>query len=239
MGFRPNYFICIAHLYLYYTLLVLHTYASYIRYWCIFFHYEIQYNLLVFLTWYHSHCSDFFFAVLFSLVLFQTHNCFRLYNCCCNHSPLNLWRVSVIVSCFGLVAAVIQSLETTAIPLPLWSLLRLCFCKYHQDRPPPIYPLVETWPSLELPRAVTRHQKILCKSSRVPRAIMLRHALSDFSTRLHAPGLHLLTSALGDVIIAMSSANVTRPHQLTSSTVDFDRGRFSRVDFFSVQVLLT
>ena len=31
MGFRPNYFTCIAHLYLYYTLLVPHTYASYIR----------------------------------------------------------------------------------------------------------------------------------------------------------------------------------------------------------------
>ena len=31
MGFRPNYFTCTAHLYLYYTLLVPHTYASYIR----------------------------------------------------------------------------------------------------------------------------------------------------------------------------------------------------------------
>ena len=31
MGFRPNYFTCIAHLYLYYTLLVPHTYVSYIR----------------------------------------------------------------------------------------------------------------------------------------------------------------------------------------------------------------
>ena len=31
MGFRPNYFTCTAHLYLYCTLLVPHTYASYIR----------------------------------------------------------------------------------------------------------------------------------------------------------------------------------------------------------------
>ena len=62
MGFRPNCFT--AHLYLYYTLLVPHTYASYIRHWCIFFHEEIQYNLLVFLTWYQSHRSDFFLAVL-------------------------------------------------------------------------------------------------------------------------------------------------------------------------------
>ena len=56
MGFRPNCFTCIAHSYLYYTLLVPHTYASYIRHCCIFFHYEIQYkNPLVFLTWYQSH----------------------------------------------------------------------------------------------------------------------------------------------------------------------------------------
>ena len=32
------FFTCIAHLYLYYTLLVQHTYASYIRHWCILFH---------------------------------------------------------------------------------------------------------------------------------------------------------------------------------------------------------
>ena len=40
----PNYFTYTAHLYLYYTLLVPHTYASYIRHWCIFSHYEIQYK---------------------------------------------------------------------------------------------------------------------------------------------------------------------------------------------------
>ena len=56
--FRPNYFTCTAHLYLYCTLLVTHTYASYIRHWCIFSHEEIQYNLLVFLTCYQSHCSN-------------------------------------------------------------------------------------------------------------------------------------------------------------------------------------
>ena len=31
MGFRPNYFTCIVYLYLYYTLLVPYTYASYIK----------------------------------------------------------------------------------------------------------------------------------------------------------------------------------------------------------------
>ena len=131
ISFRPNYFTCIAHLYLYYTLLVLHIYSFYIRYRCIFFHQKIQYNLSVFLTWYQSHRSNFFLAVLSSLVLFQTHNCFCLYNYCCSHSPLNLWCISVIISDFGLAVAVIQSLETTAILSLPWSLLRLCFCRYH------------------------------------------------------------------------------------------------------------
>ena len=40
MGFRPNCFTCLAHLYLYYTLLVSYTYASYMRHWCIFSYYE-------------------------------------------------------------------------------------------------------------------------------------------------------------------------------------------------------
>ena len=31
MDFRPSYFTCIAHLYLYYILLIPHTYASYIK----------------------------------------------------------------------------------------------------------------------------------------------------------------------------------------------------------------
>ena len=44
VGFRPNCLTCIAHLYLYYTLLVSHTYVSYIRHWCVFSHYEIQYK---------------------------------------------------------------------------------------------------------------------------------------------------------------------------------------------------
>ena len=39
---------------------------------------------------------------------------------------------------------------------------------------------------------------------------MRRHAPSDFPTRLYALGVHQLTSALGDVITATSSAEVTR-----------------------------
>ena len=36
------------------------------------------------------------------------------------------------------------------------------------------------------------------------------HAFPRVVTRLHMPGVHLLTSALGDVITATSSADVTR-----------------------------
>ena len=97
MGFRPSYFTCIAHLYLYYTLLVPHTYASYIRAWCIFSHYEIQYNLSVFLIWYQSHCSDLFLAVLSVLVLLHSQHCFRYHNSRCSLSPLKLWRLPVVV----------------------------------------------------------------------------------------------------------------------------------------------
>ena len=44
MGFRPNYFTCTAHLYLYYILLVLHTYASYIGTDVYFLIMKIQYK---------------------------------------------------------------------------------------------------------------------------------------------------------------------------------------------------
>ena len=39
---------------------------------------------------------------------------------------------------------------------------------------------------------------------------MRLHALSDFPIHLHTPGVHLLMSALGDVITATSSTDVTR-----------------------------
>ena len=98
MGFRPSCFTCIAHLYLYYTLLVLHTYASYIRHRCIFSHYEIKYNLPVFLTWYQSYCSDLFLAVLSLLVLLHSQHRLCRHNSRHSLSPLNLQRLPTVVS---------------------------------------------------------------------------------------------------------------------------------------------
>ena len=100
MGFRPNYLSCIAHLYLYYTLLVPHTYASYTRLWCIFSHYEIQDNLPVFLAWYQSHCSDLFLVVLSLLVLLHSKHRFCRHNSRRSLSLLNLQRLPAIVSEF-------------------------------------------------------------------------------------------------------------------------------------------
>ena len=71
--------------------------------------------------------------------------------------------------------------------------------------------------------APTRRQNILRKNSRAPHAPTCRQAPSRTITRLHAlhaPSLLLLTSALGDVITATSSADVTR--QLVDIIVDQD-----------------
>ena len=51
-------------------------------------------------------------------------------------------------------------------------------------------------------------------------SVMRRHAPPRSVMRLHAPGFLLLTSALGDVITTMSSADVT--HQSADIIVDQD-----------------
>ena len=76
IGFRPSQVTCIAHLYSYYTLLVIVLHFTCTAHICLLykgtdvysFIYEIQYNYSVFLTWYQSHCFDLFLAVLSSLV---------------------------------------------------------------------------------------------------------------------------------------------------------------------------
>ena len=159
MGFRPNCFTCITHSYLYYTLLVPHTYASYIRHWCIFFYWEIQYNLPVFLTWYQSHCFDFFLAVLSSLVLLHSQHHFRHHNRRCSLSSLNLRRLPTLPLGSGPAAAIVEESNTaqiTAHVIPPWLLLRSNLWWYHWDRLETIYSSVKALPSSELPRALTR-----------------------------------------------------------------------------------
>ena len=164
MGFRPNCFTCIAHLYLYYILLVPHTYASYIRHWCTFFHEEIQYNLPVFLTWYQNHCSDFFLAVLSLLVLLHSQHRFRHHNRRCSLSPLNLRCLPSLSLGSGPAAAIVEESNTaqvTAHVIPPWLLLRSNLWWYHWDRLETIYSSVKALPSSELPRAFTRRLNFL------------------------------------------------------------------------------
>ena len=59
--------------------------------------YEIQYNLLVFLTWYQSHFSDLFLVVLSLLVLLHSQHRFCRHNSRRSLSLLNLQRLPAIV----------------------------------------------------------------------------------------------------------------------------------------------
>ena len=52
---------------------------------------------LVFLTWYQSHCSDHFLAVLSLLVLLYSQHRFCHHNSHCILSPLNLWHLPTVV----------------------------------------------------------------------------------------------------------------------------------------------
>ena len=114
MGFRPHCFTCKAHLYLYSILFVPHTYTSYIRHWYIFFHWEIQYNLPIFLTWYQNY---FLVAMIFcSYGIFKSNlylpRCFFF---CCVHL---LWLLTVAVKTLRYSQATVRSRINTARPLP-------------------------------------------------------------------------------------------------------------------------
>ena len=97
MGFRPTLFTCIAHLYLYYTLLVPHTYASYIK--------ALMYILCLWNTIQSSSISNIvsesllwpFLAVLSLLVLLHSQHRFRRHNNRHSLSPLNLRCLPAVV----------------------------------------------------------------------------------------------------------------------------------------------
>ena len=57
---------------------------------------EIEYNHSIFLSWYQSHYSNIFLAVLSLLVLLHSQHCFHHHNISCNLSPLNLQRLPII-----------------------------------------------------------------------------------------------------------------------------------------------
>ena len=125
---------------------------------------ETQYNHSVFLTWYQSHCSDFFLAVLSLLVLLHSQHHFRHHNKRCSLSPLNLRRLPSLSLGSGLAAAVVEESNTAQITthvIPPRLLLRSNFWWYHWDHLETIYPSAKALPSSELPRALTRHLNFL------------------------------------------------------------------------------
>ena len=143
------------------TLLVSHTYASYIRHWCIFSHKEIQTNLPVFLTWYQSHYSNLFLAILSLLawlLFFST-------SLPPSQPPLQPFAVEPPTSSSrrpwvpNLQQPLLRSF-TLHRPLPLallsQTLLRLQFWSYHRDRLALIYKTVKDSTSLETAHAPTR-----------------------------------------------------------------------------------
>ena len=240
MGFRPNYFTCIAHLYLYYILLVPHTYASYIRHWCIFSHYEIQYksfsisnmvsesllwpflSSLVFIS-----VTPFFFNIASAITTII--------------AAFHHWTSDVIQPHPWVPDLQPPSLRSFTLhrPLslasPLQTLPRLRFWSYHRDPFTSIYKTMKASTPSETACAPTRCSKFLYGWSRAPcavtclhappRASELRHAPPRAATRMHALvfscwRLHLPRHLL------MSS--LTRP----LTCVDFDRWLFLNVDFF-------
>ena len=223
MGFRPSYFTCIAHLYLYYTLLVPHTYASCIRHWCIFSHYEIQYKsssisnmVLEPLLWLFLGSLVFIGIILDSQLLpplqlllqpfviqplTRFSHCLWFWTCSCRHSESRDHCHTVAAVIFAPIVFLQVPLRSSSTDLPSHGNLTI----------------------IEAPTC--RHVPPKDSAQKLTRL----HAPPDFPTRLHVPSVHLLTSALSDVITSTSSADITRQSadvivdQDVDQTVDFDR----------------
>ena len=211
MGFRPSYFTCIAHLYLYYTLLVPHTYASYIRHWCIFSHYEIQYK--------SSNISNMVSEPLlwpfFSSHVFISMTPFSI-SLPPSQQPPQPFAVEPLTSssrCPWVSDLQPPSLWSFTLqrPLlfasPLQTLLRLRFWRYHKDCLASIYKIVKASMLLETTRAPTRRSKFLYGWSRAPRTSTRRLFRSRAPTRRHAPPratMRLLTSSMSALACTVS-----------------------------------
>ena len=167
MGFRPSYFTCIAHLYLYlyYTLLVPHTYAFYIRHWCIFSHYEIQYKsssisnmVSKSLLWPFLSNLVFISVTPFSTSLPPSQQLPQPFAVEPSTSPSRCPWVSDLQPSSLRSFTLHKPLPFTS---PLQTLLQLRFWRYHRDRLAPIYKLVKASTPSETARAPTHHSKFL------------------------------------------------------------------------------
>ena len=185
MGFRPNCFTCLAHLYLYYTLLVSYTYASYMRHWCIFSYYE---NTIQFssnsnmvsepLLWLFLSSLVFISVTPFSTLLSPSQQ---------SPQPFAVEPQTSSSRRPWVLDLQLPSLRNFTLhrPLPFTSplqiLLQSRFWRYHRDRLAPIYTIVKASTLSETTRATQR----LCSFDHAPST---RHCTSRFSLRrLHVP----------------------------------------------------
>ena len=122
----------------------------------------VKYNTIhsVFLTWYQSHCSDLFLVVLSLFGVTPNSQLLPLSQLQCSHSPLNLRRLSVIISSSRPTTTIIKESHTTrtnAIIVAVVNLARLCFSRYHCDHLASVYSIVEVLQPSKRSRALTRH----------------------------------------------------------------------------------
>ena len=96
---------------------------------------------------------------------------------CLNHLPLNLRRLSVIVSSSRPIIAIVEeshTTRTTAIIVTAVNLARLCFYRYHCDHLAPIYSIVEVLQPSEPSHTLTRCPSNLHESARLTRLLLLQ-----------------------------------------------------------------
>ena len=193
--------------------------------------YEIQYNISVFLTWYQSHCSDLFLAVLSLLVLLHSQHRFRCHNSHRSLSSLNLQHLPAVV------------LEFRTCNRCRWGVLHHTdYCTCHHRR---------LYCSNCISRGIT---KIIFSQSThrwKPRSHRRRHAPSRAAQRfcVNAPRVVLSFSwrhpwrhqchVNPSYISIQSSTDISATsscwhHSLTvNRIIDFERWLFSKVDFFN------
>ena len=184
MGFRPSYFTCIAHLYLYYSLLVPHTYASYISHWCIFSHYEIQYKSSSIsnmvsepLLWHFLNNLVFISVTPFPTSLLPSQQPLQPFAV---EPPTSPNRRSWIPDLQPPSLRSFTLHKPLPFASPLQTLLRLRFWRYHRNRLAPIY---KSWKPQRRrrPYAPPRAAQSFCT---VDHAL---HAPSRTSRLRHAP----------------------------------------------------
>ena len=196
MSFRSNCFTCIAHLYLYYTLLVLVLHFTCTAHLCLL--YKALMYILSLRNTIQSSCisnmvSEPLLWPFLSSFVFISVTSFSI-SLSPSQQPPQPFTVEPPTSSSrrpwvpDLQPPSLRSF-TLHRPLPLASplqiLLRLRFWRYHRDCLVQIYKIVKALTPSETAHALTRQSKVLFRWSRASRASTHRHFRSHAITRLH------------------------------------------------------